>query len=87
MMRSWASAKRSVESAGGTGLLKYSQPMPRTKPEMMRPPEMTSSMAISSATRSGLPCSGMALPITPIGMCFVRCTSIAAMMLGEGMVP
>ena len=43
-------------------------PVPRTKPEMMRPPEITSSIAISSATRTGFACSGSALPITPIGM-------------------
>jgi hypothetical protein len=32
---------------------KYSGPPPITWPEMMRPPEMQSSIAISSATRVG----------------------------------
>ena len=43
-------------------------PVPRTKPEMMRPPEITSSIATSSATRTGLACSGSALPMIPIGI-------------------
>ena len=36
--------------------------MPRTKPEMMRPPEITSSRAISSARRTGLSDVGSMLP-------------------------
>src|SRR5438270_10841665 len=41
-------------------------PVPRTKPEMMRPPEIRSSIAISSATRTGLSCIGSGLPISAI---------------------
>src|SRR3712207_7398428 len=44
----------------------YSAPIPRTCPEMIRPPLTMSSMAISSATRSGLRCSGSAFPMMPI---------------------
>ena len=62
-------------------------PVPRTKPEMIRPPEITSSIAISSATRIGLPCSGSALPITPIRMRSVFATRYDAMMFGLGIVP
>ena len=43
-------------------------PVPKTKPEMTRPPDMTSSIAMSSATRSGLPCVLRMLPITPMRM-------------------
>ena len=41
-------------------------PVPRTKPEMMRPPEIRSSIAISSATRTGLSWIGSGLPISAI---------------------
>src|SRR5205807_10649092 len=41
-------------------------PVPRTKPEMIRPPEIRSSIAISSATRTGLSWIGSGLPISAI---------------------
>src|SRR5881397_929447 len=41
---------------------KYSALMPRTKPEITRPPETTSSMAISSAMRRGFSRRGSPLP-------------------------
>jgi hypothetical protein len=70
-----------------TAVEKYSALMPRTKPEMTRPPEATSSMAISSATRSGLSRSGNPLPRIAIFARVVRRTSMAAITLGLGIVP
>jgi hypothetical protein len=61
--------------------------MPRTKPEMIRPPDMTSSMATSSATRSGLRRMAMPLPRMATLARFVRPIRAAAMMLGLGMRP
>ena len=61
--------------------------MPRTKPETIRPPETTSSIAISSAMRSGFSRSGSPLPRMAILARVVRRTSIAAITLGLGMVP
>ena len=73
-----------------TGLIecaKYSQPMPRTNPESTRPPDIRSSIAISSATRSGLPRMPMALPSTMIRAREVRLVSAAAIRLGDGISP
>jgi hypothetical protein len=64
----------------------YSAPMPRTKPEMILPPEMTSSMATSSATRSGWSRSGSALPKMAIWQ-VVRGMSTAAITFGAGISP
>ena len=62
-------------------------PVPRTKPEMMRPSLSTSSIATASATRTGLECSGSALPMMPMGIFDVRATICDPMTLGSGMVP
>ena len=86
-IRSCASQKRSREVLGSMPYEKYSLPVPRTNPEIIRPPEMTSSIAISSATRIGLPCSGSAFPITPTRMRSVFATMYEAMMFGLGIVP
>ena len=61
--------------------------MPRTKPDTMRPPETTSSIAISSAMRRGFSRSGSPLPRIAIFARDVRRTSIAAITLGLGIVP
>ncbi|HXC84139.1 MAG TPA: hypothetical protein VNV62_19995 [Trebonia sp.] len=60
--------------------------MPRTKPEMILPPEITSSMATSSAMRSGWSRSGSALPRIAIWqlVCGIRTPAIT---LGEGIMP
>ncbi len=79
--------KRSRECTGLSPWLKYSQPMPRTKPETTRPRERWSSIAISSATRSGYWCSPIALPRTMTFAFFVRRASAAAMMFGAGIIP
>ena len=86
-MRSCASWNMSREKVGFRSSDRYSQPIPRTKPEMTRPRVTTSSMAISSATRSGLARSGSPLPSTAILARFVRRASIPAMTLGEGIRP
>jgi hypothetical protein len=54
---------------------------------MSRPPLIESIIAYSSATRSGLRCSGRRLPSTTIFARFVRCVSAAATMFGEGISP
>ena len=51
--RSWHSSKRSRFSTGFMLVDTVSTPVPRTIPEMTRPPEMTSIIAISSARRTG----------------------------------
>ena len=61
--------------------------MPRTNPETIRPPEATSSMAISSAMRSGFSRSGRPLPRMAMRARVVRRTSMAAITLGLGIVP
>ncbi len=53
----------------------------------MRPSDIMSSMAYSSATRIGLMCSGSRLPSTTILPWLVTWVSAAAMMLGEGARP
>ena len=85
-MRSCASWNRLRDWVGSSWNVWYSAPMPRTKPEMTRPPEMTSSMAISSATRSGWSRSEIALPRTAI-FPLVCGTSAAATTSGAGMRP
>ena len=65
----------------------YSMPVPRTKPEMIRPSLRTSSIATDSATRTGLSCSGSALPMIPTGIRVVRATTCEPMTLGSGIVP
>ena len=72
------------DSVGSLPADTYSAPMARTWPEMIRPPESTSSIAISSATLSGLRWSGSALPTTPIRMRLVRAARYAAHRLGAG---
>ena len=87
MIRSWASSKRARERVGLIEWAKYSQPIPRTKPDTMRPRLRWSSIAISSATRRGSSRMPIALPST-ISLAFeVRRASAAAMMFGEGIVP
>ena len=54
---------------------------------MTRPSDMLSSMAYSSATRSGLPCSGSRLASTTILPLLVFWVSADAMMLGDGISP
>jgi hypothetical protein len=61
--------------------------MPRTNPEITRPPDTTSSMAISSAMRSGFSRRGRPLPRMAIFVRLVRRTSMAAITFGLGMVP
>src|SRR5262249_578482 len=83
-------ALRPPAARGGGGSMlgaKYRQPIPRTNPESTRPPDIRSSIAISSATRSGLPRMPIALPSTMIRACSVRRASAAAMMFGEGIRP
>ena len=87
MIRSCASQKRSRECAGLARSEWYSMPVPRTKPEMMRPPEITSSIATDSATRSGFSCSGSALPMMPTRIFSVRATMCEAITFGSGIVP
>ena len=52
-IRSWASSKRGRFSVGGYPACSVSTAVPRTKPDMMRPPLMQSSIAISSAILTG----------------------------------
>src|SRR5207245_9365767 len=58
-----------------------------TNPEMMRPPDMTSSIATAPASRTGFAWSAGRLPKIPILIFFVRWVSTAATRLGEGMSP
>ncbi len=87
MIRSCASSNRDRDFTGLIECPKYSQPMPRTNPESTRPPDIRSSIAISSATRSGLPRMAMALPSTMIRACEVRRVSAAAIRFGDGISP
>ena len=59
-------------------------PCPRTNPEMIRPPENTSSIATDSATRSGLPCSGIGLPSMQTASLLVCATTWPPMTLTSG---
>jgi hypothetical protein len=61
--------------------------MPRTKPDTSRPSVRWSSIAISSATRSGWSRMPIALPRTMTLAVLVRRASAAAMMFGDGIRP
>ena len=87
MIRSCASLNRDRDLVGLMQCPKYSHPIPRTNPESTRPLDRWSSMAISSATRSGLPRMPMAFPRTMIRAFGVRRVSAAAMMFGDGIRP
>ena len=87
MIRSCASLNRDRDLVGLIECAKYSQPIPRTNPESTRPLDSRSSIAISSATRSGLPRMPMALPSTMMRACWVRRVKAAAMMFGDGIRP
>jgi hypothetical protein len=54
---------------------------------MMRPPDVTSSIATSSATRRGWTYRGSALPMMPTGMRLVFAMMCAALRFGLGMFP
>ena len=62
---------------------RVSTAVPRTKPEMMRPPEMQSSMAISSAMRMGS-LTAITLPRMAILVLRVTLAMTAASMLTAG---
>ena len=62
-------------------------PVPTGKPEIMRPPLMQSSIAISSAMRIGGLYSAIELPSTMIATSRVRRVSVAAIRFGEGIMP
>ena len=87
MIRSCASQKRSRAVLGLIPYEWYSMPVPSTKPEMIRPPDMTSSIAMSSAIRSGLEWALRMLPITPIRIRSVWAATQAAGRFGLGMFP
>ena len=61
--------------------------VPSGSPAISRPPEMQSSIAISSATRSGGSYSAGALPITQTAPRVVLRASTDAIRLGEGIIP
>jgi len=61
--------------------------VPTGNPATSRPPEITSSIANSSATRIGGLYSAIELPITQIAAREVRRARPAAMMLGDGISP
>lgn len=61
--------------------------MPRTKPEISRPPVMLSIIEYSSATVSGLVRSGSALPRIAIFAFEVRRASAEAVTIGDGISP
>ncbi len=61
--------------------------VPTGKPATRRPPEMTSSMANSSATRIGGLYSAIELPMTQMAERDVRRASVAAMRFGDGISP
>ena len=82
-----ASWKRSRSSIGGTPYTNaVSIEVPKTIPAIMRPPERQSSMAISSATRSGGLYRASELPHRAIAEFSVVAARMAAMRLGEGVM-
>ena len=85
-MISTASSKRARDSAIGTPYTLYSRGTPRAKPERIRPRDIVSAIASSSAMRSGL-CSGTRLPSIRNFNFFVRCAATAAIMFGEFIMP
>jgi hypothetical protein len=56
------------------------------KPLMSRPPESTSIMAISSATRVTGLYDARVLPSSAIAACFVSRAAAAAMRFGDGII-
>jgi hypothetical protein len=73
-----------------TGLVpneKYSDPTPRTKPVMSRPPVMTSIIACSSASVSGFSRRQKAFPRIAMRLSRVRRASAEAVTTGEGIRP
>ena len=87
MITSCASQKRSRAVTGLIPYEWYSIPVPRTKPEMIRPPDITSSIAMSSAVRCGVRWALRMLPITPIRIRSVCAAIHAAGRFGFGMFP
>ena len=61
--------------------------VPSGSPAISRPPEMQSSIAISSATRVGGSYRATALPITQIAPCLVPRARTEAIRLGDGIMP
>jgi hypothetical protein len=61
--------------------------VPTGKPATSRPPDSTSSIAISSATRVGGLYSATELPISTSFTPLVRRASAAAIKLGDGIMP
>jgi hypothetical protein len=60
---------------------------PTGNPAMTRPPEITSIMAISSATRNGGLYSARELPIRQIAASVLRRARAEAIRFGEGISP
>ena len=75
--------KRSRDSAGLTPYVTYSFGVPRSMPATGRPPVRVSSMANSSATRTGF-WIGMFDPSSAIFARLTRCATAAAMTIGLG---
>jgi hypothetical protein len=61
--------------------------VPTGNPATTRPPDITSSMAISSATRMGGLYSATELPMITSFACLVRRVSAATIRFGEGIRP
>jgi len=85
-MSSIASRKRGQDSSAGMLYAAYSCGMPRIRPATSRPPLITSSIAYSSATRTGLSI-GTRLPIIASFAFFVRWMSAPPMMFGFVIIP
>ena len=87
MMTSSDSRKRARAVAGliVPALAQYSMPVPSGKAYSIRPPDMTSSIAYSSATRFGYS-RLMGTPATWILACFVALTIAPAMTLTVGVM-
>src|SRR5260370_115163 len=75
-IRSCDSSKRSRLTTGLRLVAQCSTPIPRTKPEMILPPENRSSIATSSASRTGFSHSAIVLPSSRI--LHVRVRSVIA---------
>jgi hypothetical protein len=78
-----ASSKRSRDSAGLVLYVTYSLGVPRSMPAITRPPVMVSSMANSSATRTGF-WMGMLAPSRAILARLTRWVRAPAMTIGLG---
>ena len=83
MIRSWDSSNLSRFSLGSNPACRVSVGLPRTKPEMRRPLEYRSSMAISSAILMGS-LMGSMLPRMAIFTLLVILAMTAASRLAEG---